>query len=149
MKRNFLPEGMHRSREYNVWTHMKRRCLNKSNPAYRLYGGRGVTICDRWVKDFMAFRLDMGACPKGMSIDRIDNNKGYSPDNCRWATPREQGNNVRHNVVVEYGGNKMSLTEFGRFLGFTKQRIWFLYKVRKLTEAQIVALSLTNRKDVA
>lgn len=75
---------------------MVQRCTNTNRPDFRLYGGRGITVCERWLKSgggFVAFLADMGDRPAGASIDRIDNSKGYEPGNCRWATPAEQARN--------------------------------------------------------
>lgn len=80
-------------REYRIWTNMKTRCLNKRSPAYPRYGGRGITICDRWKNKFADFLSDMGRCPDGWTIERVDNDKGYSPENCVWATPLQQCQN--------------------------------------------------------
>ena len=83
------------STEYNIWTSMKSRCLNPNNDAYKHYGGRGITICDRWLSRFENFYSDMGKRPDGRSLDRINNDGNYEPSNCRWATYKQQRANSR------------------------------------------------------
>lgn len=90
--------GMVNSREFRSWEAMKRRCLNQKDPSYKNYGGRGILICDRWMK-FENFYEDMGKRPEKMSLERINNNRGYSKDNCKWATMKEQQNNKRDKKI--------------------------------------------------
>lgn len=100
-RQSFEKHGWARSTEarhplYATWTGMIKRCENPNAQAYRYYGGRGITVCERWRRDFAAFLADMGERPEGHSLDRIDNDKGYGPENCRWADKFTQSRNRRN-----------------------------------------------------
>lgn len=100
--------GAAKSPEYRIWTSMLTRCYNERSTTFDRYGGRGITVCDRWRASFEAFLADMGPRPaQGLSIDRIDNARGYEPGNCRWATTREQALNRRSNHMVTIGGETL------------------------------------------
>jgi len=104
--------GACRSTEYSIWQNMKNRCKNLNDSRY---GGRGIFVCDRWLNSFDNFLSDMGRRPNIMfSIERISNDKGYSPENCRWATKKEQSANRRSNIKIEYNGESMILSEWAK-----------------------------------
>ena len=96
---------------YSRWTNMKDRCRNKRNIRFHRYGGRGIGICKKW-ESFDNFYYDMGDPPCGMTLDRIDNNKGYSKENCRWATYKEQQRNMHNSIFLEFNGIKKHMYEW-------------------------------------
>lgn len=100
----------------NRWRMMMRRCYNPEQRGYERYGGRGIVVCERW-HDVSAFVFDMGPPPPGCTLDRKDNDGPYSPENCRWATPVEQGNNTSRNRRLTIGGFTGTLTEHARRAG--------------------------------
>lgn len=103
-----------RTRTLRCWAGAKTRCFNPKNPSYPRWGGRGITMCDEWRNSFAAFLRDMGECPEGKSLDRIDNNGNYEPENCRWSTLDEQARNKRNNIWVDLNGQKVTLKDFAR-----------------------------------
>lgn len=117
----------------NVYFKMKDRCYRKNCKSFNDYGGRGITICDEWLKNpksFYEWSFKNGY-KDNLEIDRIDNNKGYSPDNCRWATKLEQANNKRNNLFIEYNNETKTLAQWCRLLNLpyrkTHKRI-YMYK---------------------
>lgn len=117
--RSNTTHGMaHRTPEYRSWTAMLTRCTNPNSPNYPNYGGRGISVCDRW-RSFENFYADMGPRPDGCSVDRIDVNGNYEPDNCRWATKATQANNTRANIPLTHNGRTMNLAEWARESGIS------------------------------
>jgi len=126
---------------------MKMRCLNPNNPGFSQYGGRGITICDRWVDSFQNFLEDMGERPTGMTLDRWpDQNGGYEPGNVRWATVRDQQNNRRYTVVIEHRGVRRALTEWAEETGITTESLYKRIHVYGWSPEK--ALETPNRKYV-
>lgn len=111
-------------RLYGVWREMIRRCERVNSRSYAKYGARGITVCERWRQSFAAFLADMGRPPSpGLSIDRIDNSRGYSPDNCRWASSKEQSRNRRDNVQITVGDKTQCLTAWAEDLGMSRDAL--------------------------
>lgn len=110
--------------EYGSWNGAKDRCYNKKNKKYPDYGGRGIKVCDRWLQDFRHFLDDMGLRPApGWSLDRIDNNGDYCPENCRWAPPIVQANNRRSLCLLTFMEQTLSATQWARRLGINHHEI--------------------------
>lgn len=117
--------GLSDSRIYNIYICMKERCYNKNSTSYENYGGRGITICQEWLDDFMNFynwSMENGY-EDGLSIDRIDSNGNYEPNNCRWETSKTQNNNTRKNRIICYEGKNNSVSEWSRITGIKRSTI--------------------------
>lgn len=106
-----VTHGMSHTRIYKLWIGMRVRCQYVGAPNYRFYGARGIAVCERWAS-FANFYSDMGDPPPGMSLDRIDSARDYSPDNCRWATDAQQARNRSNNRPIELGGITKLLQEW-------------------------------------
>lgn len=124
LSRERLPQlntkhGMARSPEYTTWQAMRYRCENPNHTSYHLYGGRGITVCERW-QDFANFYADMGPKPSPRhSIDRRDGNGHYTPENCHWATYKQQGRNTSRNRMLTFQGETLSLAEWAERMGIS------------------------------
>lgn len=127
MKRNYR-HGMRYTRIYHVWLSMKDRCNNPRSSKYKYYGARGIKVCDKW-KSFEGFYEDMKyGYEEHLEIDRIDNNGDYNARNCRWATRKQQVNNSRHNVYLEYKDKTYTMSQLSEVFGLKyntfKRRIY-------------------------
>lgn len=110
--------GQYGTRLYEIWRTMKKRCTNPKHGQYRNYGGRGIQLCEEW-KDFRLFyewAIKSGYADN-LTLERIDNGDNYSPENCRWATIKEQANNRRSNHIIEYAGERLTLAQWSEKLG--------------------------------
>ena len=116
---------------YKCWINMKGRCTCPTNKSYKYYGGRGITLCDEWMNDPLAFynwALENG-WRKGLTIERMDVDGPYSPDNCTWATRAQQSNNMRTNHQITYNGRTQNLSQWADELGIPRQRL--SYRINK------------------
>jgi hypothetical protein len=117
--------GGSKTPEYRTWRSINDRCHNPNDTCYEAYGARGIAVCDRWRESFANFIADMGQKPTPKhTIDRIDGTKGYSPDNCRWATMLEQQNNRLNNHFIEAFGKRRPIMEWSRMTGIGRATIW-------------------------
>src|SRR3990167_10575783 len=115
--------GMAHTSEYKAWKAMKQRCLNAKHADFKYYGARGIRVCKQWKNDFATFFTDMGARPKGYSLDRINNDGNYEPRNCRWTTPAVQSMNSRHPRIIEHNGRAQSITAWMKQLHVSHQTL--------------------------
>jgi len=114
--------GMYQSKEYGAWSQCRSRCLNPKHKQFPDYGGRGLTFDARW-NDFRQFFADMGPCPPGKSLERRDNNAGYSPENCYWADIFTQNQNRRSANVIDWNGEQLTVAEWARKLHVTRNTV--------------------------
>ena len=123
-KRGNIAHRESKTRLYRIWNGMRERCTNPNSPQFERYGARGIQVCPEW-REYATFRdwaMENGYADN-LSIDRIDNNSGYYPENCRWATAREQANNTRKTRLIELNGEIHSVTEWARKLGINQSTL--------------------------
>lgn len=125
-KMNFTKHGLESTRLYDIWRDMRLRCYDKRNISYNRYGGRGITICDEWkndVKSFYDWAMANGY-KDSLTIDRIDNDGNYCPENCRWVTVKEQASNRRSNILVTHNGKTQTMKEWAHEVGIHYKAVW-------------------------
>lgn len=134
-----ITHGQSNSPEWNSWQAMIVRCTRKSTNYYANYGGRGITVCPKWRHSFETFLKDMGPRPRGTTLDRYPHNAGnYEPDNCRWATPKEQANNTRTNKYLEFQGERLTIAQWCDRLAISRSTV-----VRRLKKTWAIDRVLT------
>lgn len=132
---------------YNTWASIKTRTTNPNCKSFRLYGGKGVTMCNEWAESFSRFVSDMGPKPSpAHTVDRIDGRLGYTPTNCRWATTAEQARNQASNILVEYGGRRVILTDFAAIVGVNYFSLYHRM-IQKNQSPQEAAAALVTFRD--
>ena len=126
---NYIPNKKHRL--YTTWKMLRQRCLNPKSISYRFYGARGIKICKNW-NSFSSFVKDMEpGFREGLTLDRIDNNKDYSPENCRWATKKQQANNRRNQRLLTHNGKSLTITDWAEELGVKRSTLSMRFYVYK------------------
>jgi hypothetical protein len=134
------------TREYTAWAKMKHRCLNSHNNRFKYYGGKGITIAERWAFNFPNFLADMGRCPSGRSLGRIDNDKSYGPGNCRWETRTQQANNKSNNRKLTVRGVTKNIAQWARFSGTSPSMI--RGRLKRNWSPELAIFSPTKRPDL-
>lgn len=148
---NVIKHNMSGSRLYVIWSLMKRRCLNQNCKEYKDYGGRGIAICDEWLdaKNFLQWALDNGYSEE-LTLERVDNNGNYCPENCIWANKETQMNNRRNNRYITYNGETKTMTQWARDNGYTyaqiKKRIDKLGWSFERAISEPIHLNMSNKK---
>ena len=123
--------GMKGTKEYCAWSELKQRCYNKKEPQYKNYGARGIRVCDRWLNSFENFYADIGKAPAGYSIDRIDVNGNYCPENCRWADTETQQYNRRDTVKITFDGITETLLYWSKKTGLPTKILYSRIRCNK------------------
>lgn len=119
---NYKTHGKSKTRIYRIWQNMKNRCSNNHDKYYKNYGGRGITVCDEWLHNFQLF-YDWSVSngyKDDLTLDRMNNNGNYCPENCRWASRTEQMNNMRANRILEYNGEKKTMAQWAEVVGIPR-----------------------------
>lgn len=123
LKERTITHGMTHSKTYQIWKGIKNRCQSTRDSERKYYKDKGITVCDEWDASFESFLRDMGECPEGYSIDRIDSSRGYEPENCRWASNHVQHRNTGQNVWVEFNGRRMVLADWADEIGISRMQL--------------------------
>lgn len=144
----YYTHGASKTTEYRVWKWMRQRCYTTSSTAYPNYGGRGIKVCDRWSgpDGFQNFLSDMGPRPSSKhTIERIDNDKDYSPDNCKWATHEEQSRNHRRTHFLTYQGETLCILDWSIKTGISRATIYYRLRLGWPIEKVLTPMGRSQR----
>lgn len=119
-----ITHGMTYTPTWKSWSSMKARCYDKNHEYYKYYGGKGITVCDRWKESFENFLEDMGERLNGTTLDRINNDKQYCKENCKWSTTEEQNSNKGNIIYLTYNNETKTLAQWARDLNFGYMKLW-------------------------
>jgi hypothetical protein len=134
--------GFKKSKTATAWRNAKTRCFNPKHEKYAAYGERGITMCKEWADDFRVFLHDMGECPSGLTLERIDVDGNYEPGNCRWATPTEQSFNKRESITV----SSMPLKSYAAAVGVSYKRLHYRIAKHGETPQEAARWYITRRR---
>ncbi len=143
----YVTHGLSGHSLYSTWENMRARCRNPSSAMFHRYGGRGIRVCERW-DDFATFVSDMGERPPGTSLDRINNDGDYCPENCRWATQAEQKLNTSRNVLWEHNGQNLTISQWAVLVGINKTTLRYRVVRDGWTVAQALSIPPSKRNSV-
>jgi hypothetical protein len=135
------------TRIYGVWRSMRTRCENKRDAAYPDYGGRGITVCERWL-DFSNFLADLGQPPEGMTLERVDNDGNYELSNCKWVSRLAQSRNRRNVIRITVNGETLCLSEWAERTGIDVRTLWARLKKGWSESAAVTTPKMTNRTGI-
>jgi len=139
--------GIARHPLYSTWAGMRERCYKTFNISYPNYGGRGIKVCDRWQNSFRNFYDDMGDRPSpSHTLDRLDNNKDYSPENCAWSTKEEQGSNKRNTIKLFYRGGVITYRDAAAISGLSHKRLYSRIAMQGWTVERAIETPVAKRR---
>jgi len=142
MRESKLTHGMSDTRPYRIWQSMKTRCTNIRQPNYERYGARDISYTPDW-ETFQQFWEDMSdGYADDLTLDRIDNNKSYTKNNCRWVTPAQQNRNSRSAVMIRYDGENLCLTDWAQKLNIPRKRLYYLRYKKGLTGPKLLQVAM-------
>ena len=143
-EKHFKTHGESKTKLYHVWATMKNRCYNVNDRNYHLYGGRGIKVHDDWKNpdsylNFKEWSINHGY-KEGLTLDRINVNGDYEPNNCRWITQQEQMNNTRRNINISYHGETLNINQWAKRLGINKNTLWHYIRVKNYTIEDVIEI---------